>query len=62
MVEWYYTRAGNFNFDAEGNLVNPANGMKVIGWVGDVDRIAENLSSMSIIRSTYGCKVYPDNL
>lgn len=46
----YYTRAGNFNFDAEGNLVNPANGMKVMGWVGDVDRIAENLSSIIITK------------
>ncbi len=27
-----YTRAGNFSLDAEGMLVNPANGMRVQGW------------------------------
>lgn len=46
----YYTRAGNFNFDAEGNLVNPSNGMKVMGWVGEDDRIAENLSNIVITK------------
>ena len=29
----YYTRAGNFSVDNEGTLVNPANGMKVQGWM-----------------------------
>ena len=28
----FYTRAGNFDVDKEGQLVNPANGMKVQGW------------------------------
>ncbi len=28
----YYTRAGAFNIDREGTLVNPANGMRVQGW------------------------------
>lgn len=28
-----YTRAGTFNIDREGTLVNPANGMKVQGWM-----------------------------
>ena len=27
-----YTRAGQFSLDADGILVNPANGMKVMGW------------------------------
>lgn len=31
----YYTRAGNFTFDSLGNLVNPADGMIVQGWVAD---------------------------
>jgi flagellar hook protein FlgE len=36
--EDFYTRAGNFNVDAEGFLVNPANGMRVQGWnAEDVD-------------------------
>lgn len=31
----FYTRAGNFTFDASGNLVNPADGMIVQGWIAD---------------------------
>lgn len=30
-----YTRAGNFNWDAEGYLVNPATGARVQGWTAD---------------------------
>jgi len=29
----FYTRAGNFDVDKQGNFVNPANGMKVQGWM-----------------------------
>ncbi len=28
----YYTRSGSFGLDRDGNLVNPANGLKVQGW------------------------------
>jgi flagellar hook protein FlgE len=28
----YYSRAGTFDFDKNGALVNPANGLKVMGW------------------------------
>ncbi|GHS88913.1 flagellar hook protein FlgE [Campylobacterota bacterium] len=31
---YYYTRAGNFTFDANGNLVNP-NGLIAQGWLAD---------------------------
>jgi len=31
-----YTRAGAFGLDAEGNLVNPANGMRLQGWLPEV--------------------------
>ena len=30
-----YTRAGAFSLDADGVLVNPANGMKVLGWMAE---------------------------
>jgi flagellar hook protein FlgE len=30
-----FTRAGDFNLDAGGTLVNPANGMKVQGWMAE---------------------------
>ena len=33
-----YTRAGAFSIDADGIMVNPANGMKVMGWMArDID-------------------------
>jgi flagellar hook protein FlgE len=36
-----YTRAGAFNLDQDGTLVNPANGMKVMGWMAqDIDGTA----------------------
>jgi flagellar hook protein FlgE len=35
--ETYYSRAGSFTVDAEGYLVNPANGMRVQGWVAEED-------------------------
>ena len=47
-----YTRAGAFSIDEEGTMVNPANGMKVQGWMArevdgipvlDVSRPVENL-------------------
>jgi flagellar hook protein FlgE len=34
MQEWY-TRAGNFQMDENGNLVNPSNGLYVRGWMAD---------------------------
>lgn len=33
----FFTRAGNFDVDKAGFLVNPANGMKVQGWNAQVD-------------------------
>lgn len=33
----YYTRAGAFDFDKMGNLVNTSNGYRVMGWMADAD-------------------------
>ncbi len=33
----FYTRAGSFNVDKNGNYVNPANGLKVQGWNSRLD-------------------------
>ncbi|MGL4523939.1 MAG: flagellar hook protein FlgE [Spirochaetia bacterium] len=41
-----YTRAGAFNVDGEGFLVNPANGMRVQGW------IAETINGQQIINNS----------
>ena len=31
----FFTRAGTFSLDRDGNLVNPANGLKVQGWMAE---------------------------
>lgn len=38
----YYTRAGNFDVDKTGLLVNPSNGMKVQGWTGRPSDFGKN--------------------
>src|SRR4030042_1011298 len=44
----FYTRAGNFSFDSEGNLVNPADGSIVQGWIAESDgTINTNASTTS---------------
>ena len=35
--ETFYTRAGDFDLDKDGTLVNPANGLKVQGWTATTD-------------------------
>jgi flagellar hook protein FlgE len=35
----YYTRAGSFGYDADGNLLNPSNGMIVQGRLADYDGV-----------------------
>jgi flagellar hook-basal body protein len=38
-----YTRAGSFDFDSLGNLVNPSNGFKVLGWNAKRDPLTNQL-------------------
>ncbi|KXG77616.1 Flagellar hook protein FlgE [Fervidicola ferrireducens] len=45
---YYYTRAGNFGFDEEGNLVSTSNGLKVMGWQGTADKTPQNITSIRI--------------
>ncbi len=42
----YYTRAGNFGLDSNGTLVNPANGMRVQGWM------AQNVNGEQIVTTS----------
>lgn len=35
----FYTRAGNFDFDQMGNLVQTSNGFKVMGWMADKTQV-----------------------
>ncbi|MGB9813189.1 MAG: flagellar hook protein FlgE [Thermovenabulum sp.] len=46
--ERYYTRAGNFGFDEEGNLVNTSTGYKVMGWQNAQSKTPQNISTITI--------------
>ena len=37
----YYTRAGNFDFDTDGNYVVPGTGLKVMGWMADATGVID---------------------
>lgn len=41
--ETFYSRAGSFSLDAEGNLVNPANGYNVQGYLSTTDENNKNI-------------------
>ncbi|HOS39556.1 MAG TPA: flagellar hook protein FlgE [Spirochaetota bacterium] len=55
----FYTRAGTFSLDRDGNLVNPGNGMKVQGWKSTTnergDRVINSSGSVEdIVIPIYG--------
>jgi len=41
----YYSRAGNFDFDTLGYLVNTSNGYRVQGWVADANGIIDTVKA-----------------
>ncbi|NNM55268.1 MAG: flagellar hook protein FlgE [Spirochaetales bacterium] len=41
----YYTRAGSFGIDSNGTLVNPANGLRVQGWM------AQEINGQPVVRT-----------
>ncbi len=43
----FYTRAGTFNIDRDGTLVNPANGLKVQGWMAATNDAGEKVINSS---------------
>lgn len=43
-----YTRAGSFDWDAQGSLVNPGNGQRVQGWMADASGSLANTDPASI--------------
>ncbi len=43
----YYTRAGNFSLDKDGALVNPANGLRVQGWMATTNERGEQTVNTS---------------
>lgn len=53
----YYTRAGSFGYDADGNLINPANGMIVQGRMADVDGVVGADARIGNLTLPFGRKV-----
>ncbi len=53
----YYTRDGSFNLDSDGTVVNPASGLKLLGYVadanGDIDT-SQQVTSSSVISIPVG--------
>lgn len=51
-----YTRAGGFSFDRDGNLIDPASGATVQGymWTGATDANAADFTAMSDIKFSLG--------
>lgn len=47
-LDTYYTRAGNFDFDRNGTLINRANGLKVQGWQTDDYRVPDDKSPQDL--------------
>ncbi|MBU1598976.1 flagellar hook-basal body complex protein, partial [bacterium] len=59
-----YTRAGNFGFDAQGNLINLSNGFKVLGWnaernstTGQLAMDADNKTKINTDNPLTGIKI-----
>jgi len=59
-----YTRAGSFDFDPLGNLVNPSNGFKVLGWNAQRDpetnqliKDSANRTIIDVTESLTGVKI-----
>lgn len=57
----YYTRAGNFSLDRDGNLVTP-DGCKVLGYTSDDGKIGTSIGSMKINRSETAAPITTKNL
>ncbi len=55
----FYTRAGNFDVDANGNLVNEGNGLKVQGWVADIKGNIDANTQSTAIQLPMGKTVAP---
>jgi len=50
----FYTRAGAFGFDADSTLVDPANGLFVLGKMADSDGVIPSLATTGMITLPFG--------
>lgn len=55
----YYTRAGNFNMERDGRLVNPSNGLIVRGWLADINGVINTNMPITNIRIPVGQTIAP---
>ncbi|MGE5606132.1 MAG: flagellar hook-basal body complex protein [Bacteroidota bacterium] len=55
----YYTRAGNFNMERDGRLVNPSNGLMVRGWMADINGNINTNIPITNIRIPVGQTIAP---
>lgn len=55
----YYTRAGNFNMERDGRLVNPSNGLIVMGWMADINGVINTNMPVTNIRIPLGQTIAP---
>lgn len=55
----YYTRAGNFNMERDGRLVNPSNGLIVRGWMADINGVINTNMPVTNIRIPVGQTIAP---
>jgi flagellar hook protein FlgE len=55
----YYTRAGNFDMEGDGRLVNPSNGLIVRGWMADINGVLNTNMPVTNIRIPLGQTIAP---
>ncbi len=55
----YYSRAGNFNMERDGRLVNPSNGLIVRGWMADINGAINTNMPITNIRIPVGQTIAP---
>lgn len=57
--QFVYTRAGTFDRDASGYLINPANGLKVMGWMADANGVfpIKDHSNLTTIQIPVGTSI-----
>jgi flagellar hook protein FlgE len=53
----YYSRVGTFSYDADGNMVNPANGLIVQGRLADSNGVISPGSAIGSLKLPFGRKV-----
>ncbi len=53
----YYTRDGAFDIGVDGGLVNPTNGLRVMGWAADANQQVDSQAPMSAINIPFGTRI-----